>query len=160
MNPAIEPTQPAVLLGKFPYGWEAKTASRPKRDPVTGLLMMDKEGKTIEEILPFPRYYRKQFTHPGGTIIVGAPKRGGFWDKFDLQPPVDYDKLPEDEQKRARVHYRRCLVRKNQCKETRYIVWGDRSLRRVDRVLRKQFEGMTPDEQNKMIAQATGKKVQ
>jgi hypothetical protein len=151
--PTPEQNRPAVLLGKFPYGWDAVATTRP-----TGEL--DVHGKPLQEQLPFPQHYRKQFTHPGGTIIVGAARRGGYWEKFELKEPENYNEMPVEAQARARASYRRKLVRKNQCKPTRYIVWGDRSLRRLDNVLRKQFAGMTPEQQQDLIAQAATGAVQ
>lgn len=45
-------------------------------------------------------------------------------------------------------------VKRTGGKSVRYIVWHDRSLRRVDKVLRKQFDGMTPDAKRNFIGQA------
>lgn len=69
--------------------------------------------------------YRKQFSHAPKTILLGAPKRGGKWLALDALREV----LTE-----------RQTIRCNECKPVRYIVWGDRSLRRVDKLLRKEFQ--------------------
>lgn len=149
-----QPEQPTIPLGRFPYGWDGVAVTQQKRDEHTGLLMVDKDGKPVIETLPFPRVYRKQFTHVPRTVLLGAPKRGGFWAKFKLSEPPGFAEMSKDEQNKATKHFRRCLTRMSQCKPTRYIVWHDRSLRRIDKVLKKQFSKLSPDEQQRLIAEA------
>lgn len=128
-----------VPLGTFPYGWQGVEATRTCQ---RGTGKFDEAGDEIMEMvtepLPFPQYYNKRFTHEPRTIIVASPKRGGRF--ANIEPKT-----------------RRQLIRHTGCKGVRYIVWSDRSLRRVDRVLRKQFLAMTPQEQTAMIEQAAGR---
>src|SRR5581483_5993245 len=62
--------------GRVLYAWEP-TDKKPVRDG-KGELMLDIHGKTLEEQLPFGQFLKK-FTHTPGSIILGAPKRGGFY---------------------------------------------------------------------------------
>lgn len=124
-----EPTPnefPATPIGSFPYGWNGVVATSVGVD---GLL----------DIKPFPQFYQKQFTHQPRTIILGAPRRGYYWMNrvASSAPGVTLT--------------RREVIRGNQTREMRHIVWSDRSLRRVDRVLRKQFTSMTPRAQAELV---------
>lgn len=78
--------------------------------------------------------YRKEFSHSPRTILLGAPRRGGLYVTL----------APSNERQTKRC---------NECKPTRYIVWHDRSLRRVDNLLRAELEGMTTADQNEMLRQ-------
>ncbi len=108
-QPITEPT--SIPLGEFPYGWTAVASTSASGEP-----------------LPFPRYYKKLFTHEPRTILVGAPKRGGVWENVE----------PKN---------RRQLKRVSQTKGTRYIVFPDRSLRRTDALIRRELATRSPKQQ-------------
>jgi len=98
-------------------------------DKDTGLL--DVNGKPLleqGEVLPFPHFYKKVYSHPDGAVVYGAPKWGTRW----------LDKV-------ART--KRELKRSVGAKPRPYKVWHDRSLRRVDRLIMKNLEGLTPEQQ-------------
>lgn len=118
--------------GRVLYGWEP-TDKKPVRDG-KGELVLDIHGKPLEEQLPFGQFLKK-YSHAPQEIVLGAPKRGGFFASIE----------PKN---------RRQLKRHNQCKPTRYMVWSDRSLRRIDKVLKKQLESMTPEQQTALIEKA------
>lgn len=131
--PAAAP--PEIPLGKFPYGWQGVASTRSYEKPTGEFNEAGEIMEHVVEVLPFPAFYNREWTHEPRTIIVGAPKRGG---KFaNIEPKT-----------------RRQLIRHQGCKGTRYIVFSDRSLRRVDKLLRKQFLKMTPAQQNELIEQA------
>ena len=109
------------------YGWIAVPATRQ-----TGLL--DIHGNPLEEQLE--NRYKKQFTHAPGDTVHGAPKYGARW----------VGKEPKTLREMRRVA---------KAKPQPYKVWTDRSLRRVDKLIRKQLEQMTPEQQNELIQEAT-----
>ncbi len=115
------------------YGWEAVPVTRQ-----TGLL--DIHGRALDEQLDFPRHYKKQFTHAPGATVHGAPKYGARW----------ANKVP---------HSRREMRRVARAKPIPYKVWGDRSLRRVDKLISKALAGMTPAQQEALIKEATARSV-
>lgn len=112
------------------YGWDATIATR----KVPGLL--DVHGKELEEQLPYPQFYKKTFTHKPGEIVLGAPKRGGVASTW----------TESKNRRKARRHY--------QTKSIRYQVWWDRSIRRVDKVIKKKLAGMTKEQQAEFISKA------
>ena len=114
-------------MNKTLYGWIAVPATRP-----TGLL--DIQGKPLEELLE--NRYQKQFTHAPGETVHGAPKYGKHWQNRE----------PKTLREMRRVA---------KAKPQPYKVWTDRSLRRVDKLIRKQLEQMTPEQQNELIQEAT-----
>jgi ABC-type thiamine transport system substrate-binding protein len=93
------------------YGWIAVPATRQ-----TGLL--DIHGNPLEEQLE--NRYKKQFTHAPGDTVHGAPKYGARW----------VGKEPKTLREMRRVA---------KAKPQPYKVWTDRSLRRVDKLIRKQL---------------------
>src|ERR1044072_7409193 len=53
------------------YGWGAETAER----LVPGL--KDIHGNPLRELLPFPQFYNKKFSHEPRATVLCAPKRAG-----------------------------------------------------------------------------------
>jgi hypothetical protein len=125
------------------YGWTATPAQRD-----TGL--KDIHDKPLMETLPFPANYLKTFSHKPGEYILGAPIRGGLF--ATMEPPLAVD--PSD--KVAYRHYRRIAKRINQTKSRKYMIMPDRSIRRVDKMIKKQLAGMTPQQQAEFVAKAMG----
>jgi hypothetical protein len=109
------------------YGWTAIPATRS-----TGLL--DVHSKPLEEQLP--GFFKKLFTHAPGDTVYGAPKYGARWT----------GKEPKTVREMRRVA---------RAKPIPYKVWNDHSLRRVDKLIRKQLEQMTPEQQDDLIREAT-----
>jgi hypothetical protein len=125
------------------YGWLATPAQRD-----TGLT--DIHDKPLMETLPFPANYVKTFSHKPGEYLLGAPIRGGLF--ATMETPVAVD--PSDTV--AYRHYRRIAKRVNQTKPRKYMVMPDRSIRRVDKMIKKQLASMTPQQQAEFVAKAMG----
>jgi hypothetical protein len=125
MNPA-PPT--SFLLrppgGKFPYGWDREPLMVQVKDD-HGELLVDIHGKPLMEVVEGE--FIKKFTHPFRTIIQGASKRGP---RFANITPTT----------------KRQIKRHSETKPTRYIVMSDHSLRRLDKVLIKAVEQMSPEQ--------------
>lgn len=123
------PAQPKKPLWRRLYGWIGTPAYRD-----TGL--KDVQDKPLMEPLPFPQTYMKTFSHLPQATVEGAPIRGGVaatWTE------------PKSRREAKRHH---------QTKPVRYMVWWDRSLRRVDKIVKKQLASMTPDQQAEFIGKA------
>jgi hypothetical protein len=112
------------------YGWKAIPSTRD-----TGL--KDIHDKPLLETLPFPQYHIKAFTHKPKDTVLGAPIRGGVASTWSQ---------PKNRRQARRFH---------QTKPVRYIVWHDSSLRRIDKLIKKQLAGMTPEQQAEFIKTAT-----
>ncbi len=113
-------------------GWIGIPASRD-----TGLL--DENGKPLMEILRFPQHYRKLRSHQPGMSVMGAPKYGAFWANH---APA---KSLREQRRMARA------------KLIPFKVWNDFSLRRADKLIKKQLDHMTPEQQAQLIQEATAR---
>jgi GH18 family chitinase len=117
-----------VAMGTFPYGWNGTQATQ----------VVIEDGEERLSMLPFPQHYRRQFTHAARTILLGAPRYGLRWAQVTVE----------------QAKSRRELLRVTGARQQRYIVWHDMSLRRADKVMRKQLEKMTPAEQTALVEEA------
>ncbi len=125
-------SKPKPKSDRILYGWQL-TNNKPVRDD-KGSIVFDEKGNALEEPLPFGQYLKKYNALPG-EIISGAPKRMGAFTEVN-------------------TGNRRQVKRHNQRKPVQYIVWHDRSIRRVDKLLKKQLQSMTLEQQNALIEYA------
>lgn len=113
----------------FPYGWEPEPFK--KQVEIDGEKQVDIHGNPLMEEIE--GLFVKKFNHPFRTIIRGAAKRGP---RFANITPTT----------------KRQQLRHSETKPTRYIVMVDHSIRRLDKVLLKAIEQMTPEQQVALVA--------
>lgn len=117
------------------YGWSGVPATRPTGEK-------DIHGNEINEILEFPKFFNRFWSASPRDQVLGSPHRSGDWN----------ERQPRDDKQKARFGRRA-----TECRPTRYLVWGDRSLREVDKLLRTHFANMPLDEQTRLVEAAAEK---
>jgi hypothetical protein len=145
MNPTHLPPKPTW---KNLYGWTLQ-----KMDVPTG--ETDNDGKPITVLVP-----AKQYSHAPRAMIMGAPKRGGVASTRTLMEITE--EIQNSPAGLAIVQRRNLRIAKriHECQPVRYIVWHDRSLRRVDKIMKKALPEMSPEQVRDMMEQLAAKQQQ
>lgn len=149
-NTAWRAEQRLSAMPRTLYGWTGVPTGRPTGE-------VDENGQPVMEPLPFPRYFNRFWSAPPKEIVLGAPRRA--MPRGVAALPIYREALNSSEQMpkirlALETRIRRLEKRIHEAKPIRYIVWYDRTLRKVDNVLRKQFAALPEKEQLAMVQKA------